>query len=191
MKKLFLSAIMATTLLFGANAQTVITNDYGSPVTGADGQQVSDNDDERAKGGIDISYQAVDGGFGMGFSMVFNYLVFNVSWISGDTDKYIEKNEGWRAGVGLNYRHWLTDFLYIEGQAGVEYSHATLKMKGGDKNSDGDFGMFVTPRVGVPLLNIADAKWGIVAGYRWDFNKFKFSKEYTADYFTIGIVATL
>ena len=48
MKKLFLSAIMATTLLFGANAQTVITNDYGSPVTGADGQQVSDNDDERA-----------------------------------------------------------------------------------------------------------------------------------------------
>ena len=191
MKKLFLSAFMATAFLFGASAQTVITNDYGSPITGADGQSVSDSDDEREVGSFDLSYQAISGGFGMGITWVFNYLVINASFLSGDTDKYIEKNEGWRAGIGANYRHWLADFIYIEGQAGVEYSHSTIKMKGGDKNSDGDVGLFVTPRVGIPFLNIANTKWGIVAGYRWDFNKFKFKKENTDDYFTIGIVATL
>ena len=191
MKKLFLSAFLATALLSGANAQTVISNDYGSPITGAAGQQVGESSEEQPLGGFDLSYQALDGGFGMGLTWVFNSLVLNFSWLAGDTDKYIEKNEGWRAGVGFNYRHWLSDFLYIEGQAGLEYSHVTVKIKGGDSESDGNLGLFVTPRVGIPLLTIGDAKWGIVAGYRWDFNKFKFKKEYTDDYFTIGIVATL
>ena len=190
MKRMFLSAIMATAFLFGANAQTVITNDYSSPITQAEGQQIDNSDDEKSSASFDLSYQGIENGFGLGMTWVFNHFAINFSWLEGDTNQYITKNEGWRAGIGLNYRHWLSDFFYIEGQAGIEYTHATLKMKGGDKYSDGDFGLFLTPRIGIPLINISDGKLGIVAGYRWDFNKFKFSKENTADYFTIGILGT-
>lgn len=126
----------------------------------------------------------------MGMSYVIGNIVINGSYLSGDTDKYITKNEGWRIGIGGNYRYWLTDFLYAEGQAGIEYSHVSIEVKQGTKtesNSDGNVGMFLTPRIGLPLFKLWGGKLGVVAGYRWDFNKFKFSKDYTDKYFTIGI----
>ena len=78
--------------------------------------------------------------------------------------------------------------VYIEGSAGVQYTHAKMQLKGEDAKSDGNFGLFVTPKVGVKLFTWDETIWGVQAGYRWDFAEFKFSKEYTADYFTIGIV---
>ena len=59
---------------------------------------------------------------------------------------------------------------------------------GEDKESDGNLGLFVTPKIGLRLFTWDEIDWGIQAGYRWDFQEFKFSKAYTADYFTIGII---
>ncbi|MBR1879409.1 MAG: hypothetical protein IJ804_01440 [Prevotella sp.] len=184
---------MVVTFGMNVNAQTVIANDYGSPISGADGQSVNSNDDEEElKSSFDISYQAIENGFGLGMTWVFNHIVLNGSMISGETNSYIKKNEGWRIGLGLNYRHWLANFLFIEGQAGVEYTHGTVEIKVSknetSENSEGNFGMFLTPRVGLKALKIAGTDWGVVAGYRWDFNKFKFDKDYTAKYFTIGLI---
>jgi len=149
---------------------------------------------EQYKNGFDMSYQAIEHGFGMGIGWVFSPVVINASFISGDTNKYVTKNEGWRVGLGGNYRFWIAKPLFIEAQAGVEYTHVTLETKVNgqkDKNSEGNFGMFLTPRIGLKLFKLWDANMGIIAGYRWDFNKFKFDKDYTDKYFTIGICAVM
>ena len=49
MKRLLFTAVMATAFFFGTNAQTVINNDYSSPITGADGQSVSQSSDEESE----------------------------------------------------------------------------------------------------------------------------------------------
>lgn len=70
----------------------------------------------------------------------------------------------------------------------MQYLHATAKIKGGDEEEkNGEFGLFLTPRLGVKLFNIGGDYLSLVGGYRWDFNEFKFKKEYTRDYFTIGL----
>ena len=195
-----LAVIILALCSFGiANAQVVVENDYeGSLITTNENNTTSSKngtsmaeESSNLLNSIDISYQAIDNGFGLGWTGIINNFMFNVSWLSGDTDKYVTKNSGWRAGIGGNYRYWLTNFLYAEGSAGVEYSHYSVEYKVDNKTSkesDGDFGLFVTPRIGVKLFKIANDYYGIVAGYRWDFNKFKFKKENTDDYFTIGFI---
>lgn len=144
--------------------------------------------EEPLLGGISIEYQAIENAFAAGFNIVYNHVAFCLSMVEGDTNSYVTKNSGWRAGLGYNQRYWLNKFLYVEGTAGVEYSHSKVEYKDEDGESGGNIGLFVTPKIGVKLFNWDDTDWGIQAGYRWDFNEFKFSKAYTADYFTIGIV---
>lgn len=198
MKRILSLAVLAIAFIISANAQTAYANDNNSQAKIEDGQSVitnSDDKNEKSRSGMDFSYHAVENGFGLGFSMIFDYVVLNFSSISGDTDKYITKNDAWRAGLGGNYRYWIANFIYAEGQAGIEYSHASLEYKIDSKNkkkeSDGNIGLFVTPRIGLKLFKLWDIDWGVTAGYRWDFNKFKFDKEHTDDYFTIGISATM
>lgn len=198
MKRFFSLAVFVIAFVFYAHAQIVNANDNNIRVKGEDGKNVvtkSDGNNEHGQSGFDLSYLAVENGFGLGFSMIFNYVVVNFSGIIGDTDKYITKNNAWRAGIGGNYRYWFVNFLYAEGQAGVEYSHASIEYKidknNKEKDSDGNVGLFVTPRIGLKLFKLWDIDWGITAGYRWDFNKFKFDKDHTDKYFTIGISATM
>ena len=128
---------------------------------------------------------------GIAMDFTFGNLDLQYQYITGETNKSITKNKGWRAGIGYNYRHWLTNRLYVEGIAGVQYSHATIEVYG-EKESDGNLGLWASPKVGVLLFNIGgktEPMWiGLQAGYRWDVNEFKFKKGYTADYFTIGFV---
>ena len=56
MKRLLFTAVMATAFFFGTSAQTVINDDYSSPITGADGQGVSQSSDDEAES---YSYGAV------------------------------------------------------------------------------------------------------------------------------------
>lgn len=175
MKKIVLFITFATAFCTGINAQETIQNDG----TG---------------GSFDMSYQAIDGGFGLGLTWVANYLVINASFLQGDTDANIKKNEGWRAGIGGNYRYWFSNAIFAEAQAGVEYTHVSQEYNYNgytNKDSDGNVGLFFTPRLGAKLFTVSDINVGVVAGYRWDFNKFKFKKEYTDDYFTIGIIAVM
>lgn len=139
--------------------------------------------------GIGFDYMAINSG-GFGFNLIVDNFLINFKTIMGDTDSYVTKNESWGIGLGGNRRYWLTKFFFVEGQAGVEYVHTSLEYKV-DKNkttkdSNGDLGLFVTPRIGIKLGKFLGSQIGIVAGYRCDFAKFKFNKEYTSDYFTVG-----
>ena len=146
------------------------------------------NQEEPLLGGLSIEYQAIENAFAAGFNIVYNHFGLLLSMVEGETNSYVTKNSGWRVGAGYNYRYWLNKSVYVEGTAGVEYSHSKVEYKEGEGEKGGNFGLFATPKVGIKLFKWDDTDWGIQAGYRWDFNKFKFSKEYTADYFTVGIV---
>ena len=85
--------------------------------------------------------------------------------------------------------HYSYEFLaseeYVENVIGYGdnkkvYTTAVQKW---DETSDGNFGLFVTPRVGLVLgKSIA-----LTAGYEWNFLDFKFDKEHRSDYFTVGL----
>lgn len=69
MKKIFISAFMAVVFSIAGNAQTVISNNYGSPITGADGQSIHDSDDQEAIGYYGLGYYSYDGAENYGLSL--------------------------------------------------------------------------------------------------------------------------
>ncbi len=186
MKK-FLFFACALFIAATVDAQKVITDDVNRTAT----TQISTahgHDDEvnYLNSGAGIDYQSIENGYGIGLNFAFKYLLVDLSFGSADND-YIDVSS-WSAGIGGQYRYWFNKWLYIEGRAGVQYLHATAKVKEGDeKESNGDFGLFLTPRLGVKLFKLGSDYLSLVGGYRWNFNKFKFKKEYTSDYFTIGL----
>lgn len=186
MKK-FLFFACALFITATVDAQKVISDDVNRTAT----TQISTahgHDDEvnYLNSGAGIDYQSIENGYGIGLNFAFKYLLVDLSFGSADND-YIDVSS-WSAGIGGQYRYWFNKWLYIEGRAGVQYLHATAKVKEGDeKESNGDFGLFLTPRLGVKLFKLGSDYLSLVGGYRWDFNKFKFKKEYTSDYFTIGL----
>lgn len=150
----------------------------------------NDNDDtEHPQGGLEFVYQAIDNtNFAMGYDVLFgnfsvNFVVANPDLPSGYTGEF------YRIGAGLNQRYWY-DKAFVEVGIGVEYTYSKVESGYGSNKikvkSDYE-GLYFTPRIGVKLFQLWKMEWGIVAGYRWDFNKFKFKKEYTDDYFTIGL----
>lgn len=70
MKKVFLLAFMALAFCVGSNAQTVISNNYGSPISGADGQSMEVDEKESASF-WGLGYYSYDGGenYGLGGGM--------------------------------------------------------------------------------------------------------------------------
>ncbi len=186
MKK-FLFFACALFITATVDAQKVISDDVNRTAT----TQISTahgHDDEvnYLNSGAGIDYQSIENGYGIGLNFAFKYLLVDLSFGSADND-YIDVSS-WSAGIGGQYRYWFNKWLYIEGRAGVQYLHATAKVKEGDeKESNGDFGLFLTPLLGVKLFKLGSDYLSLVGGYRWDFNKFKFKKEYTSDYFTIGL----
>ena len=180
-------------MLSSTQAQKVIKTDVNRTETTSKPTNGTEAAGESADltSGCSFDYLGIEDAFGLSYNLIFNHLLLNFRMVSGDTNSVVTSNEAWSAGVGYNYRYWLAKSLYIEGQAGVEYAHATLEYKDSNrktvKDSNGDFGLFLSPRIGLNLFKLWDCDWGVVAGYRWDFNKFKFSKEYTSDYFTIGL----
>ena len=193
MKKIALVVLGLFCMLTSTQAQKVIKTDVNRTETTSKSTNGTEAAGESADltSGCSFDYLGIEDAFGLSYNLIFNHLLLNLRMVSGDTNSTVTSNESWSVGVGYNYRYWLAKSLYIEGQAGVEYAHATLKYKDDNKkivkDSNGDFGLFLSPRIGLNLFKLWDCDWGVVAGYRWDFNKFKFSKEYTSDYFTIGL----
>lgn len=156
-----------------------------------------------------VDYLGLDGGSGLGLNLSVGHVVLTGGLTFGDKPEGITENEGWNIGLGYGYRYWLGKSLFVEGQVGAAYYHGTIKYRyvsdtqghygvsgryyttntyATEKETSSEFGAFLTPRVGLKLFKFKDQKIGLVAGYRWDFVKFKFDKEHTADYFTIGIM---
>lgn len=169
------------------NAQKVLTDDVDSTATVT--TSTAHGHDEEVNylnGGGGLDYMAVEDGFGLGLNFVLGHVLVDFSAVSQGNDYY--DADIYTIGVGGQYRYWFNKTLFIEGRAGIHYRHGTVKWKVEDeKESKGKFGMFITPRIGLKLFKVGGDYLALVAGYRWDFNEFKFNKENTADYFTVGL----
>lgn len=99
MKKVLFSAIMAVMAFTNANAQTVVTNDYNTPITDETIQQ------DRGRESLvtmSLSYYNFEGGYNVGFS-----------------DSYIRPNF---IGFDFNYRLSFKDKGNMNFDLGVNYS---------------------------------------------------------------------
>ena len=161
-------------------------------------------------GGFAIDY-LTDGDFnGVGLNWAGRYFV-----VDGGYSSYSEggvSTSSWNVGIGGHYRYWFNKWLYCEGNLGVFYGNTSFEYEveevrtmhydtpalgEGDRtytatrteeDSDGGFGLFLTPRLGVKIFTLKNGNaLSLVAGYRWNFGDFKFDKEHTSDYFSIGI----
>lgn len=216
MKKVFI-ALIGFALTFASmsvKAQVVVQDNINE---GNQTSKVSPNDKddiEQKNSSVEFDYLAVEKGYGLGVNFVFNHILLTYATTSGnENNEYLKNVSGWYIGLGYNYRYYFSKSFFIEGRAGVAYYHGSYEYKtttssnktrnaplqyGKDKTSstkwekesNGEVGMFISPRIGLKLFKIWGNDLNIVAGYRWDFQKFKFKKENTADYFTAGISCT-
>lgn len=213
-KKVFL-ILCAFTFVCTINAQTIVTdNIHGTDsvemASTIDNRVFStDSDKKYEQNGLGIEYFGVDGGYGINFNAkVFDYLSFGVYFGDGETNEMVTENSSWGLNIGANYRYWLGRVLFIEAEGGLVYGHAkvSIRSKTGESghytpsgvwipeykysentSSDGNMGFYITPRIGLRICKVGNGGLVLVAGYRWHFSEFKFSKEYTADFFTVGL----
>lgn len=190
MKKFFLLSVLCL-MTFSANAQMAVSDSsaisYGKTNIGW------------------LEYQAKDKGFGLGMNFIVGYFSIGADFYSMDDVKNTMRNAtGWKvrmggnyhlkykrlsfdAGIGILYNHF--SYEYPSGSHEVEHSSIALgdyttTVNDWSKDSNGDFGLYVNPRVNIEVYK----SFGITASYRWDFNKFKFDEISTDDFFTVGLV---
>ncbi len=155
--------------------------------------------------GIDASYLTIDDGWGLGVGFMYKNFTLGLKFYDmDDVNSFAENYYQLGANIGYNLRYWLGESFYIEARAGVQYLHTSFESLLGettttvgygnnektytglevwDEVSDGNFGLFVTPRVGLVL----GKSISLTAGYEWNFLDFKFDKEHQSDYFTVGL----
>lgn len=186
MKKFVLFAF-ALFVAVTVNAQKVLTDDVDNTATTPASAAHGNNEEvNHLNSGGGIDYMGVDDGYGIGINYALNYFLLDFNYVSQEND-YLESS-CYTIGLGGQYRYWFNKILFIEGRAGLYYRYGTVELKlEEEKESDGNLGMFITPRVGLRLFKVANSDLALVAGYRWDFNEFKFNKENTVDYFTVGL----
>lgn len=188
MKKLFLSAMMATAFLFGANAQTVITNDYGSPITGADGQSVSNDDENESIGYYGLGFYSYDGG--ENYSLSFGNYTFNGVGIGVNIRsnfKFSDNQNTYNGDVLINYSLGVyknsDTKVMVTAEAGPSFASRYVYDDGKVKDK-----FFVDAFVGIKGT-VSYKKFVLSAGYHIWAPKFKFGKDYKADgfYAQLGI----
>ena len=182
MKRLLFTAVMATAFFFGTSAQTVIYNDYSSPITGADGQGVSQSSDDEAES---YSYGAVgfysfDGFENWGIA----YGGINPNGIGLDFAFRMNFKEhgNFNVDVLLNYSVGLVS----NGSTQVALTFALgpsfrtqdeLKGVNSKGNLEWENGKFFCDGVVNPRLSVKLGKLALSAGYFYWAPKFKFSKD--------------
>ena len=182
MKRLLFTAVMATAFFFGTSAQTVINNDYSSPITGADGQGVSQSSDDEAES---YSYGAVgfysfDGFENWGIA----YGGINPNGVGLDFAFRMNFKEhgNFNVDVLLNYSVGLVS----NGSTQVALTFALgpsfrtqdeLKGVNSKGNLEWENGKFFCDGVVNPRLSVKLGKLALSAGYFYWAPKFKFSKD--------------
>ena len=192
MKKIFLSAFMTMAFLFGANAQTVITNDYGSPITGADGQNVSNDDEEETLGIFNLVYYGFDGFQNYGISDY--WLNPNSIGFEFNIRMNFKKYGNYNIDLGPNYsfKLWGQDNkkLFLTAAVGPSFrvqdvpeisydSNGRMKEKSKRKCK---FDLFANARL---AFNVGH--FTLSAGYFLWGAEFKFEKGYKSDGFNVAL----
>ncbi len=175
---------MALALGINANAQIVLSNDYGQSETSVLSEDSNSNKIEQRQGGADFQYHAIEDGWGIGIDYVIKYYVLGYNILGGKTNDIISHNLGGEIYLGGNYRYHFTKNLYIEGRVLAGYYYWNIQYKNSimkEQNKNKVF-MGFSPRIGLQF-----GSWGISAGYRWDYLDFKFDKDNCLDRLTIGL----
>lgn len=197
MKKLFLSAMMVVAFLFEANAQTVITNDYGSPITGADGQNssTSSDDEEETLVIFNLVYYGFDGFQNYGISDYW----LNPNSIGGEFNirMNFKKYGNYNFDIGPNYsfKLWGQDNKKLLLTASVgpslrlqDVPEIKLDSKGRVKEeskSQFKFDLYANARL---AFNVGH--FTLSAGYFLWGAEFKFEKGYKSDGFNVALGCT-
>lgn len=192
MKKLFFSAFMALAFCIGSNAQTVITNNYGSPISGADGQSINDDDDDEALGVVNLVYYGFDGFSNYGLS---DYMI-NPNKVGFDLNlrANFEKYGNYNVDFGPNYsfKIWGQDGkrLFLTAAVGPSFrmqdvAEISVDNKGKmheDSKTQYKFDLFANAR-----LTFNANRFTISAGYFIWGAEFKLSEGNKADGFNIAL----
>ena len=178
MKKTLLLAIMATMFLSATNAQTVITNDYGSSsVTSAASQ---DADDRESFSAFGIGYYGFDGFHN--WALNSHFLTPNGVGFDFNIRANFEKYGNYNADFGVNYSFqlWGQDDKRLLLTAAIGPS---LRMQDDWEDKTHYYiDLFVNPRL---AFNIS--RFTISAGYFLWGAKFKLGDDYRADGFNVSV----
>jgi len=141
---------------------------------------------------FEVAYRAMkDTPFAVNITGIAAHFLIETGYYVGKTNSNVITNHGSHAAFGIN-KSFHKDKVFLSVAGGLEYATATMETKYGNVrnySSNSNFGLFLFPRVGAAdLLTWGKTRLGVVVGYRWDFAKFKFSKEYTSDNFTVGVI---
>ena len=143
-----------------------------------------------------IEYEAHEDGGAVGMEYSFSGFLFGGAYGWLKDSEYMKSSSFWNIHTGYNFSFNIPqapvflDLRVLFGYYGMSYDIINGYSKYGNPTyktkNDGDVFLGLNPRIGVELAKIYGASICIVAGYRWDCLKFKFDKENTDDFFTIG-----
>lgn len=174
MKRFFISAFMAMVFGISINAQTVITNDYGSPITGADGQSINDDDDTEGFGSLSLTYYD-SSIFGLNFrGQNWDAMGFELNFLTDDSFGVLIGNININYSIGL-WKASEKKFL-LTLAAGP-----TLNTYKDGSDTKTNSSLFLDP-----YLTFKVNKFTISAGYAFMFNKWKFENPGKSFHFGIG-----
>lgn len=182
MKKLLFSVLMASMYIVGVNAQNVITNNYGTPITGADGQSINSGDEgeDESFGYAGLMYYGFDGGENYG---IFASSV-NPNGVGSDYALRAQfkshGNVNTEFLINYSFGLWAQDSNRLLFTVALGPSFRCYdKIEGIDKNGKVEYssGSFACDGIVNPRLTIKFGKLAITGGYYYWAPKFKFSKD--------------
>lgn len=195
MKKTLLMAIVAVAFGLNANAQTVINNNYGSPIQSANGQTatVDDSDESEAISSFNLVYYGHKGFSNYGFTDYFlnpNGLGFDFGLRTN-----FKKNSNFNVDLGINYAFQLLKngdlklfFVPSIGpslrlQSYEEFNYNSKTGKTTTKSKTGFYcDLFFNPRITINYGHIM-----ITGGYYMWAPKFKFEDGYLNHGFNVAL----
>ena len=183
MKKFFVLAFTALAFCIGSNAQTVITNNYGSPISGADGQSVNDDDDMEGISSVSLTYYE---------GSVFGANVRRQNWNAAGFEFNLlvdDHFDTFQYNINVNYSFGLwkdTDKAFLLTLAGgpalCNYKESVYKSSGKiEEETKTRCNLFVDPYLTFKVNRLA-----ISAGYAFMFNKWKFKDRGEAFHVGLG-----
>lgn len=184
MKKLLFSVLMTCMCILSINAQHVITNNYGTPITGSDGQSFSSDNKKESESSFSAGLMYY------GFDMFENYGIFyslinpngvglDIAWRSSlKSEDYTPMSADLL--INYNFELWTqnSNMLLLTLALGPSF----CSRKQGNDDSSFNIDGVINPR-----LTFKFGKFSLTGGYYYWTAKLKFSKNYKADGFNIGL----
>ncbi|MCI7580691.1 MAG: hypothetical protein MST01_10745 [Prevotella sp.] len=186
MKKLLVSASFAIFACLGMNAQTVITNNYESPISSLNETKSNDNANSFVKGtDLNLSYNGDSKIAGLSFMSDLNDFLYMGLHFAADVDGFDTYQSIF--SLGLSKRYQIGESLLIQGKIGPYAGYGSI-----NKEDKFIYGANANLAVGVKLW---ETKKGnstfITVGYYLDAYEFKTTDLFKNGSWGIGFTTVL